>query len=68
MTNTPVTTPPRVGSHVSPQAPGGMVQLAKVVENKFHEGNWFTLVRWIDIRRDAEWLPSIVIPPERATS
>jgi hypothetical protein len=56
---------PRVGSIRSVQVPGAHIQLAKVVENRMHEGVPFTLVCWIDVRRDAEWVPSFTIPPER---
>ena len=46
----------------SVQVPNSGLQLAKIVENRQEDGRWFTLVRWIDIRREAEWLPSSVIP------
>lgn len=54
---------PPIGAIRSVQAPGGCLQLAKVVENRMHEGIPYTLVRWIDIRRDAEWVPSFTVPP-----
>jgi len=57
-------TPPRIGSIRSVQVPGGHVNLAKIVENRLYEGMPFTLVCWIDIRRDAEWVPSFTVPPE----
>lgn len=56
-------TAPRIGSIRSVQVPGGHVQLAKVIENRMHDGMPFTLVYWIDVRRDAEWVPSFTIPP-----
>jgi hypothetical protein len=58
---------PRVGAIRSVQVPGGMLQLAKVVENKMQNGLSYTLVCWIDIRRDPEWVPSSIVPPEVKT-
>lgn len=57
-------TPPHIGSIRSVQVPDGHVNLAKVVDNRLHEGTSFTVVCWIDIRRDAEWVPSFTVPPE----
>ena len=54
---------PPVGVIRSVQVPGGHIQLAKTVENRFYNGMPYTLVCWIDIRRDAEWVPSSTIPP-----
>lgn len=37
------------------QVPGGFLQLAKIVDNQSGPGGHvWTLVRWLDIRRDAE--------------
>ena len=47
------------------QVPGGFLQLAKVVDNQPGPGGHvWTLVRWLDVRRDAEWVPTYTIPPE----
>jgi hypothetical protein len=54
---------PTLGRIVSVQVPGAHLQLAKIVENRLHDGIWHTLVCWVDIRRDAEWIPSAYIPP-----
>jgi hypothetical protein len=56
---------PRLGAHASVQVPGGHLQLAKIVENRLCEqtGIWHTLVCWVNIRRDAEWIPSRFVPP-----
>lgn len=56
-------TDPCPGDIRSVQVPGGFIQLAKIVENRVFHGRLFTLVCWIDIRRDAEWVPSSIIPP-----
>lgn len=53
---------PPIGAICSVQVPGGYVQLAKVVDNRFQDGMPYTLVFWIDIRRNAEWVPSSTIP------
>ena len=55
----------RLGRICHVQAPGGFLQLAKIIDNRAGPcGHIWTLVRWIDIRRDAEWVPTYVIPPE----
>lgn len=55
---------PRIGSIRSVQVPGGQVQLGKIVDNRMHEGHPYTLIFWIDIRREPEWVPSSTVPPE----
>lgn len=36
------------------QVPGGFLQLGKVVSHRFEEGQFWMLVRWIDVRREAD--------------
>jgi hypothetical protein len=56
---------PRLGRICHVQAPGGYLQLAKIIDNRFGpDGHIWTLVRWIDVRRDAEWVPAFIIPPQ----
>ena len=54
---------PPLGVIRSVQVPGGYIQLGKVVENRMHEGMQYTLIRWIDVIRDPEWVPSFTVPP-----
>ena len=57
----------RPGRICEVQSPGGFLSLAKIIDNREGPGGHvWTLVRWIDIRRDAEWVPTYIIPPEAA--
>jgi len=53
-----------LGAIRSIQVPNGRIQLGKVVDYRMHDGIMFALIRWIDVRRDAEWVPSFTVPPE----
>ena len=58
-----------IGAHRHVQVPGGFLQLAKIVALQLHhDGRVHALVRWIDIRRDAEWVPASIISPRRESS
>jgi len=61
MANAEAPTP--VSRFRSVQVPDGAVQLAEILETRFHDGLHWTLVRWMDIRRDPEWVPSSIVPP-----
>jgi hypothetical protein len=53
-----------LGSHRHVQVPGGSLQLAKIVDLRtLGPSQSYMLVRWIDIRRDAEWVPESTVPP-----
>jgi hypothetical protein len=54
---------PPVSSFRSVQVPGGAVQLAEILEVCFTGNIHLTYLRWIDIRRDPEWVPSSIVPP-----
>ncbi len=57
----------RLGRICHVQAPGACLQLAKIIDNRAGPGGHiWTLMRWIDVRRDAEWVPTYIIPPEEA--
>ncbi len=68
--NLPMADPPRCEPHrldriCHAQAPDGFLQLAKIIDNCAGPGGHIcTLVRWIDVRRDAEWVPTYTIPVE----
>jgi hypothetical protein len=56
---------PVVGSLRHVQVPGGFLQLAKIVAVQLDvDERSYALVRWIDIRRDAEWVPASIVPPQ----
>lgn len=53
--------PPGTYRHV--QVPGGFLALAKIIDVKIYYGiPHHTLIRWIDVRREAEWVPSAIVP------
>ena len=54
---------PKPGAHVCAQGSNDNLYLAKVVDNRIGPDNhWWTLLRWIEVRRDAEWVPSFTVP------
>lgn len=58
---------PKPGTFVCIQVPELNLSLGKIVENKLCDKTniWYTLVYWVEIRRDAEWIPSCFIPTKK---